>query len=172
MAGDALRIPLTPQEQALFDSISSEASREGTFSDEYGGNVAELLKRLQARNAIPAVRLRYFTNADLNPGVRKSRRQVFIDNGCGTPDKINTSGNFFRHLEYFICGPRVPAHVIARFQEYAATAFRDFETLRSFVRAQVNRLNQQSLRGHVGDEFLHGRYGVWSRSDRGEDHPD
>ena len=75
-------IQLTVDERAIFDRIRAEAVSDEPFSDEYGRNVAEFLRRLKAREAIPQVRLRYFTDADLNPGLRKSRQQVFIDNGC------------------------------------------------------------------------------------------
>jgi hypothetical protein len=141
---DTLGIDLTPDEHALFDSIRAENGREGPFSDEYGSRVAELLERLQARGAIPGMRLRYLTDAELNPGIRKSRQQVFIDNGCDTREKILTSGSFFRHLEYIVRGPRVPAHLIARFKAYAATPFPEFENLRRAVRADVRALPQPS----------------------------
>lgn len=147
-------IELDPDEDALFASIRAEALSDEPFSDEYCGKVTELLRGLKARGAIPAVRLRYFTDADLNPGLRKSRQQVFVDNGCDTYEKILTSGNFFRYLEYFVTGPRLPQEVMTRFSDLAARPFRDFEPLRTFVRAHAKQLSSTPLRDYLGEEFF------------------
>lgn len=148
------RIDLTAEEQALFDSIRAENGREGPFSDDYGSHVAELLQRLEARGAIPAIRLRYFTDAELNPGIRKSRQQVFIDNGCNTREKLLTSGNFFRHLDYIVRGPRVPARLIAKFTEHAAAPLSEFENLRRDVRAEVRALTQAPPGVYLEDDIF------------------
>jgi hypothetical protein len=148
-----LGIDLTADEQALFDGIRTENGREGPFSDDYGSHVAELLHRLEARGAIPAIRLRYFTDAELNPGIRRSRQQVFIDNGCDTREKLLTSGNFFRHLDYIVRGPRVPTRLIARFKEHAATALSEFENLRRDVRAEVRALPQAPPGVYLEDDI-------------------
>lgn len=147
-------VQLTADERALFDRIRAEAVSDEPFSDEYGGNVAEFLRRLKVRGAIPRVRWRYFTDADLNPGLRKSRQQVFIDNGCDTAEKIFTSGNFFRYLEYFVTGPQLPDDVVSRFSKLAADASWHFDALRSFVRMQATRLSDTPARDYLGEEFL------------------
>lgn len=165
-AAPQLGIELTADEQALFDSIRAENGREGPFSDEYGSHVAELLRRLEARAAIPAIRLRYFTDAELNPGIRKSRQQVFIDNGCDTREKLLTSGNFFRHLDYFVRGPRVPARLVARFKDHAATPFPEFENLRRAVRAEVRALTQAPPGVYLEDDIF--MLGLESGLDLGE----
>lgn len=149
-----LGIDLTGDEQALFDSIRAENGREGPFSDDYGSHVAELLQRLEARGAIPAIRLRYFTDAELNPGIRKSRQQVFIDNGCDTREKLLTSGNFFRHLDYIVRGPRVPARLVARFKDHVATPFSEFENLRRAVRAEVRALTRAPPGVYLEDDIF------------------
>lgn len=147
-------VQLTVDERAIFDRIRAEAVSDDPFSDEYGRNVAEFLRRLKAREAIPQVRLRYFTDADLNPGLRKSRQQVFIDNGCDTTEKIFTSGNFFRYLEYFVMGPQLPKDVVSRFSELAADLRWHFDPLRSFVRMQARRLSDTPARDYLGEEFF------------------
>lgn len=150
----SLGIDLTAEERALFESIRAENEREGPFSDDYGSHVEELLQRLQARGAIPAIRLRYFTDAELNPGVRKSRQQVFVDNGCDTREKLLTSGNFFRHLDYIVRGPRVPARLVASFKDHAATPFPEFENLRRLVRAEVRALTQAPPGVYLEDDIF------------------
>ena len=70
---------------------------------------AKLMPLLLQRKAIPAQRLRYFDDPELNDG-KKSRMQVFEGNGTlGTA--IFGHGNFLPHFRYFIHGAALPEHI-------------------------------------------------------------
>lgn len=147
-----MRIELSPKEQALFDTIRFDATSSDfyTVAQENGERAAELMRSLIARRAIPDVRLRYFTDPDLFPGGRgRSHKQVFNDNGR-TNSEILEHPSFLNYLNYFICGPRLPTRVIARFKELAAEPFRELESLRQFVRAQTRELKLHD----AGEEFF------------------
>lgn len=70
---------------------------------------AKLMPLLLQRKAIPAQRLRYFDDPELNDG-NKSRMQVFEGNGTSGAD-IFGYGNFLLHLRYFIHGAELPQHI-------------------------------------------------------------
>lgn len=118
---DVMRNPdiaLTDEEQALFLSIKFD----WTDHDDLRGSLEPmrlLAKSVLGRGAVPEVRIAFFTDPDFNPGGRgKSRKQVFEGNGtCG--DEILGHPSFLKHLEYFICGPELPAVVIERFKSEA-----------------------------------------------------
>ncbi len=78
-----------------------------------------LSELLLKRNAIPEVRLLYFTDPERNPGGRgKSREQIFESNGT-SGDDILAHPSFMQHLRYFVFGPRLPSDVIKTFKDAA-----------------------------------------------------
>jgi len=86
---------LTSQEQALLDQIDFELHGDAIVSLRASEHLMPLLLR---RDAIPKIRLRYFTDAELNIGVSCSKQQVFERNGThGTA--IFGHGNFISYLE-------------------------------------------------------------------------
>lgn len=109
-------IELTEREIALVAQIKFRH----TSHDELHASIvpmAALTESLLERDAIPEVRLLYFTDPERNPGARgKSRQQIFEKNGTsGTA--IFAHGNFLKYLEYFIYGPNLPPSIIAKFRE-------------------------------------------------------
>jgi hypothetical protein len=79
-----------------------------------------LSESLLKRQAIPEVRLLYFTDPERNPGGRgKSRQDIFEKNGT-TGAEILAHPHFLKYLEYFIFGPNLPDGIINRFKEAAS----------------------------------------------------
>jgi hypothetical protein len=94
-------------------------------------------------------------DAECNPGGRKSRHQVFRDNGCSDEDIIE-DGNFIQHLRYMIYGALLPAGTIRAFrrivEEDAGTTGMIRDQLRAFVRAESRRLRLDRLQ--AADAFF------------------
>src|SRR6185312_229422 len=95
-------VKLTPEEQELADQIPWDGGRVPT-PDECE-RVFELTKSLAEHEAFPDVRLRYFTDPEMNACQNKSRQEVFESNGTKGED-IYRHGNFIRHLRYMIYQP-------------------------------------------------------------------
>jgi len=76
---------------------------------------APLAVLLRARNAIPEIRIRYFTDPEFNIGANKSREQVLGVTG----DAIFSDPRFLEYLHYFIYGPKLPEQVLAEFSNTA-----------------------------------------------------
>jgi hypothetical protein len=75
-----------------------------------------LAQSLNERKAIPAHRLRFFTDPDYNIGGHgSSRKQLFERNSNG--NDILTSVHFLKYLHYFIYGPSLSPTIIDGFQE-------------------------------------------------------
>jgi hypothetical protein len=147
-----MRIEMTAEEEALLKGIlfDTSASDFHVVGLENGEKVTALMRSLLVRQAIPEERWRYFTDPELNPRHRKSRRQIFIDNGC-TGDAILTHPHFLKYLRYFVSGPQLPTGVIARFKELATGPFWELEPLLAFVRACVRERRVQ--RDDAAEEF-------------------
>ncbi|WP_152972388.1 hypothetical protein [Pseudomonas sp. RIT-PI-o] len=108
-------IILTKEEQVLFLSIKFnwKSHEELHHSLEPMRLLAESLLE---RGAIPAVRISYFTDPDFNPGGRgKSRKEIFERNGT-SGNEILCHPHFLKHLEYFVCGPKLPALAMETFK--------------------------------------------------------
>ena len=104
-------IELTEQELTLLKHIDFDWQSHESLNRSCEAS-AKLMPLLLQRKAIPAQRLRYFDDPELNGG-KKSRMQVFAGNGTsGTA--IFGHGNFLRHLRYFIHGAALPDSIKAR----------------------------------------------------------
>jgi hypothetical protein len=116
-----LRVPdiqLTEQERSLLEKIHFEPSDHEQLRSSLAP-MAALSKSLLERDAVPDVRLRYFTDPECNAGGRgKSRQDIFEQNGTCRAE-ILEHGNFLQYLEYFVFGPKLPANVISQFKETA-----------------------------------------------------
>ena len=115
-------IDLTPEERALVARIDLR-SDHGRNHDEaraaYLANqepILALLRSLEARNAIPVQRLRYWGDVAYNPTgrIRTSRKGLFERNGC-TGDEIYTHQHFLAYLRYFLYGAELPESVMHEF---------------------------------------------------------
>lgn len=94
---------VTLLKQIDFNQQSHESLRRSCAAS------AKLMPLLLQRKAIPAQRLRYFDDPELNGG-KKSRMQVFDGNGTSGV-AIFGHGNFLPHLRYFIHGAALPEHI-------------------------------------------------------------
>jgi hypothetical protein len=153
-------IELTVEERALvaqidFDPTSSRRSEPG-YWNAVGEAALRLMKSLIARNAIPEVRMRYFSDADFNVGGRgRSRAQTFEKNGT-RGEAIFRHPHFLKYLHYFLYGPDLPPQVIDAFRDKIAdigfVTSSDIIPLGAFGRqmARANRLDA----GHAAEEFF------------------
>lgn len=103
-----MRLQLTPEEQQLYDGLQVEPHDHETWV-EVGRRMVPLMRSLAAKGAIPEARARYFLDADFNPGDTRSRRDVFVGNGCRTDKEIFGHPHFLKYLRYFVEGPGLPA---------------------------------------------------------------
>lgn len=111
-------IALTDRERELFDEIRFHSNRHDEIRASIMPMVA-LYQSLFKRDAIPKVRLRYFTDPERNPGGRgNSHQDVFERNGTSGAE-ILAHPNFMKYLQYFVCGPNLPPEVINEFKEAA-----------------------------------------------------
>lgn len=91
-----LRLQLTPNETALVAALELDTVAIAGFDANraHGERAAALMRSLIARRAIPEIRVRWFSDAELNPGSRGvSRQQVFERNGT-------TGEAIFRHASF------------------------------------------------------------------------
>jgi len=152
-------VTLRPEEQSLLEQITFEVSvlheRETTRASCIAAAV--LARSLLERDGIPKVRLRYFTDPELNIGGRKkSRKDVFEANGT-TGDAILQHPHFLRYLKYFIFGPDVRADTVARFRQIVVddrgTSGMVLDQLCQFSRAETRRLSPEERRDAVEEFF-------------------
>lgn len=117
-------IILTSEELELFSQIPF-GSRESNEIHASIVTVVDLCKLLKLRGAVPEVRRLYFTDPERNPvGRGKSVQEMFERNGT-FGNNIFAHPDFLEYLEYFICGPSLPAGVI--------TAFRDASRISGYL---------------------------------------
>ena len=111
-------IELSDREAELLAQIKFESSNH----DDRRASImpmAALAESLLKRRAVPEVRLLYFSDPERNPAGRgKSWEQIFESNGT-VGAEILAHPNFWKFLEYFVCGPNLPAGIIAKFKEIA-----------------------------------------------------
>ena len=146
-------VALSPEERVLFEQITSEPS----LSDEPAAAAVSLTRSLLERNAIPKVRLRYFTDPELNiGGHKKSRKDVFEAKGI-KGDAIFQHPHFLRYLKYFITGPDLPTETINRFTTIViddrGTSGMVLDQLRRFARHETRQLPPEQRRKAVEEFF-------------------
>lgn len=147
-------IALTSEEQALFLKIRFDWRSH----EELRGSLApmeSLASSILERGVVPEVRIAYFTDPKLNLGGRgKSRQEIFEKNGT-SGDEILRHPHFLKHLEYFVCGPDLPAEAIEKFKCEASGGHlsgSDIIDLTPYCRSCVR---QNRLEPHrAADEFF------------------
>lgn len=117
-------IELTAEEKEILAQIDFHPESFERHDPDYwravGDAALRLMKSLIAREAIPKVRTRYFTDPEFNIGGRsRSRAQVFEKNGTRGEDIFRHS-HFLKYLRYFLYGPELPIQAIQAFQEKIA----------------------------------------------------
>lgn len=110
------QLKLLPEEQALLEQIIFDYHDPHFYQslDRSCEAAGLLATSLLSRKAIPAVRLRWFTDPQLQLGTKMSRMQIFEKNGT-SGDDILTHPHFLPYLRYFVFGPDLPADVIDQF---------------------------------------------------------
>jgi hypothetical protein len=138
------KIQLTPEEDELFKTINFDLSQNDwdarTACLEAAGGLTESLLK---REAIPEIRRRYLTDAELNIGSHgKARIQGFTAHGLGQRETFR-HGNFLKNLCYFIYGPDLPCATVEGFTKIidddAGTSGEVLDQLCRFTRAEVRR---------------------------------
>ncbi len=141
-------IELTPEEQAFADSIdfAPDQLRLGAMYDvvlrESCAAARALASALLNRGAVPEIRLAYFTEARYNIGMKRSRREVFEDNGT-RGEAILEHGHFLPILRYWIHGPNLPNETMTGFCALAddgtLTSGMQLDRLREYARQQTRQ---------------------------------
>jgi hypothetical protein len=112
-------VKLNDEEQALFDAICWDldelCKKDYDTRVEMLDKMGQLTELLLDRQAVPRVRVEYFTNPEMNAGGRgKSKQQVFEQNGTAGKHIVRDP-NFMAYLRYFIYGPDLPKQTISGF---------------------------------------------------------
>lgn len=145
MATTIHKIELTPDEQQLFDSLEWNTDEFNRKDHVERGNLLEnqykLTESLIKRGAIPEIRRRWFTDAELNiAGRGKSRMDIFQSHGT-TGDDIMRHQQFGPHLWYFIHGPNLPQSTLQGFckiiDDDMGTSGELLDAVTQFVRSEV-----------------------------------
>lgn len=111
-------ILLTPEEQTLLSQICFDRNSHEEIRNSLAPMEA-LASSILERGAVPAVRIAYFTDPELNIGGRgKSRQDIFEKNGT-SGDEVLRHPHFLKHLKYFIYGPDLPSEAVAKFKSKA-----------------------------------------------------
>jgi hypothetical protein len=113
----------------------------------------KLMESLLARDGIPAIRLRWFTDPALASLRGKSRMQNFMAHGLAVGEMFEHP-HFVGYLRYFIYGPDLPAAVIGGFcksVDEGGTSGMQMSRLCAFVRSAVR--NRRVNKTYADDEF-------------------
>lgn len=130
------KIYLTDEEEGFIPQINFSLIGSDHFDDTLkssSGTAASLMHLLLARQAIPEIRLRYFTDPKFNIGLKKSRKQVFVANGT-KGEAILKHPHFLPYLQYFIYGPQLPKKIIYEFLHLISDIDAERDELRKFAR--------------------------------------
>ncbi len=140
----ALAVELTEAEGELFALINfypAHTPHDYHAALASGEAARELTTSLLQRNAIPEVRILYFTHPELNIGrTKSSRKEIFEKNGC-SGDEILRHPHFVKYLRYFIFGADLKEAIVEAFDRKVAACgpvtSGDYETLAVYAKHQV-----------------------------------
>lgn len=131
-------VALTPKEAALYAKIQPAVLAAEPEWIPIADAMEKLMKSLQSRDAIPAIRRKVFF--ELAEKGSKSTFEIFESNGTKGAD-ICRHGHFVEYLYYFINGPDLPARVIDGFLEIVnedrGTSGMLMKELQKYVRKSV-----------------------------------
>lgn len=148
-------ITLTPYEIELYRRIVFDGPIPHERYEENSQATAALAKSLLGRKAIPDIRLRYFTDPDLNIGSRKSRLEQLRERVVDAD--ILGHPSFRKYLKYFIIGPDLPDRTIDGFvrvlNDSLGTSGEILDQLCKFARAETRGLTLQQ-RHKAMEEFF------------------
>ena len=137
-------VELTEAEKALLTRIDfnpDPRTHNHIAARDAGEATLELMRSLIRRDAIPAIRLRYFGQPQYVIGSgNSSRADIFAKNGTKGED-IFRHPHFLKHLHYFLYGPALPQAVIDAFCSEVSACGRvtsgDIIPLGNFAKQQV-----------------------------------
>jgi len=148
-------VELTDEEAKLLSKISFGHSYDHEVLRMSCAAAGSLAKLILGRKVVPEIRLRYFTDPDLNIGSKKSRQAIFESNGT-SGESILSHGNFLPYLRYFIFGPNLPEQVVSAFctQAYSSeyVSGGDIETLRK--EAKTSTRSHNLVPSEASEEFF------------------
>ncbi|MEA9609087.1 hypothetical protein QY702_22370 [Xanthomonas campestris pv. plantaginis] len=147
-------ILLSVEEQYLFAEIRFDWKSDEELRSSLAP-MEQLASSILGRNAVPEVRLSYFSEPEFNPtGRGKSRQDVFEKNGT-SGGEILAHPSFLKHLEYFICGPDLPNVAIEKFKSEASSSHlsgSDIVDLGPYARSCVRQYRLDPH--HASEEFF------------------
>lgn len=152
------KIQLTPKEEEYLSKINFYFSTQELRNNyaTYVENSKNLFLSLMDRNAIPEIRLRYFTDPELNIGQSKKSKKEAFENNLRHGEKVYDHHSFIKYLYYFIFGSKIPESIQKEFltiiDEEILTSGELISRLTSFSRKKAKELNWS--RDKVGDEFF------------------
>lgn len=79
--------------------------------------ILELLRSLAERNAIPEIRLKYWSDPEYHIGRLKTSYKGRFERNGNQGDEIYIHPNFLPYLRYFLFGPQLPASAIGEFEK-------------------------------------------------------
>jgi hypothetical protein len=150
-------IPLTGTETKLFEAISFEGTHGDYQAALANGKAARaLVESLIARNGIPEVRWKYFTQKNYRQGrLKGSWRDLFYRNG-NSDEEMYEHFSFLQHLRYFVCGPDLSPEAIDAFREEVArcggVSSSDITHLGTFARQEAR--TRQLLPHEACEEYF------------------
>lgn len=151
-------VKMNAEEKALVDAICWDLDELGGRDDRFDHleKMGQLAESLLARDAIPKVRVAYFTDPSMYVGGHgKSHQQVFEKNGtCGRD--ILRHPHFMTYLRYFIYGPDLPLDTIRGFckviEDDAGTSGMVLDQIMAYVRKEVREKHLTA--SHAAEEFF------------------
>ena len=152
------KIQLTPKEEEYSSKINFYYTTQ-ELRDNYGTyveNSKKLFISLMHRSAIPKIRLRYFTDPDLNIGQTYLSKKEVFENNLTQGKEVYDHHDFIKYLYYFIFGSKIPESMqkefLAIIEEETQTSGELISKLTSFARKKAKELNWN--RNKIGDEFF------------------
>lgn len=135
-------VELTEQERRLLNRIELDARSLKHENARRNGDLAcQLMNSLLSRNAIPEVRMDYFTNPEFNVGGHGSSRMAIFERNGTRGDEIFKHPHFLQYLSYFIYGACLPDRFIRDFynavQECGQVTSGDIGHLGKFAKQQT-----------------------------------
>ena len=111
-------IELNKEEAALLKDIQFDALQLSHQQyKKQGPLILQLLKLLKSRDAIPEVRLRYWSDPAYQVGPSKYSHKVIFERNGSSGEEIYTHPHFLEFLYYFLFGAQLPQMVIAEFKK-------------------------------------------------------
>jgi hypothetical protein len=125
-------------DRLLLHEHNVERTRNAGFAS------CELMGLLLKRNAIPDSRLRYLTDERYNgSNPRSSRLELFRRNAHSNAEMYEHP-HFWKYLQYFLWGAKLPETVISQFSQLAAEKYRDHGSLEKMARQLSRTLSEDN----------------------------